>query len=100
MKESNPRVGTDAELGGGERQLGLVAVDKRRRGRRVMRACMDCAFARGARSVFLTARRPALGFYEKLGFVRCGEDIVCPSGSVLVPMRCTPAGCGEVIARG
>ncbi len=77
----------------GKSQIGLVAVDKAWRGQhlgqRAVRACMDCACENGVLSVFLAAQRPAMGFYEKLGFVSCGREIHYPSGFVLVPMRYT-----------
>lgn len=88
----------------GKSQIGLVAVDKARRGehlgRRVVRACMDCARENGVRSVFLAAQYPVLGFYEKLGFVSCGREIHYPSGFVLVPMRYTFAEHDEPAPRG
>ena len=76
---------------GGGYRIGLVAVDKSRRGRhlgkRVMRAAMDYIFMLGGRDIVLTAQHQAVGFYEKLGFKQCGAAECFESGFVLVPMR-------------
>jgi len=79
-------------LDGGNYRIGLVAVDKSRRGQhlgeRVMRAAMDYIFLYDGKTVFLTAQRQVVGFYEKLGFEQCGAAEYLESGFVLVPMRC------------
>lgn len=71
--------------------IGLVAVDKTRRGQhlgeRVMRAAIECVVSNGGRDILLTAQQQVCAFYEKLGFVQCGKATVFESGFVLIPMK-------------
>lgn len=68
-----------------------VATEKAHRGRGLARQVMETLLAeaarRGAERVSLEAQSTAVGFYEKLGFAPCGEEIRFPSGFVLVPME-------------
>jgi predicted GNAT family N-acyltransferase len=72
-------------------RIGMVAVDKSRRGKhlgeKVMRAAMEYIASHDGREIVLTAQQQAKGFYEKLGFMQCGEVEVFGSGFVLVPMK-------------
>jgi predicted GNAT family N-acyltransferase len=72
-------------------RIGLVAVDKARRGQqfgeRVMRKAMEYIASHGGREISLTAQKQASGFYEKLGFEQCGEVVFYESGFILVPMK-------------
>lgn len=71
--------------------IGLVAVDKSRRGKhlgeKVMQAAIDHIISSSGREIFLTAQQQARGFYEKLNFVQYGKAKVFDSGFVLVPMK-------------
>ncbi|MBO4220730.1 MAG: ribosomal protein S18-alanine N-acetyltransferase [Clostridia bacterium] len=65
---------------GGELQVLDIAVSPRARrrgvGRALLESLMDAGAAGGAETFFLEVRRsnlPAIGLYEKLGFVRYGE---------------------------
>lgn len=72
-------------------RVGLVAVEKARRGfqygRKVMEASIDYIKRAGGTDIVLTAQNTAKPFYEKLGFAQCGEEIHFESGFVLVPMK-------------
>ncbi|ADY55292.1 GCN5-related N-acetyltransferase [Syntrophobotulus glycolicus DSM 8271] len=72
-------------------RIGLVAVDKSRRGQhlgeKMMRTAMAYIAVHDGREIALTAQQQAKGFYEKLGFRQCGEIKVLESGFVLVPMK-------------
>lgn len=70
--------------------IGRVAVLKEERGRQygdfVVRMLADKAFQTGADEVFLGAQISARGFYEKLGFVPCGEEYI-EADILHVPMK-------------
>ena len=72
-------------------RIGLVAVDKSKRGQhlgeKVMQAAIEHIVSNGGREIVLTAQQEVSGFYEKLGFVQFGEVEVFESGFVLVPMK-------------
>ena len=72
-------------------RIGLVAVDKSRRGQhfgeKVMKAAIEYINLNDGREILLTSQQQICGFYEKLGFAQCGEAKVFESGFVLVPMR-------------
>ncbi|MCL2752672.1 MAG: GNAT family N-acetyltransferase [Defluviitaleaceae bacterium] len=72
-------------------RIGLVAVDKLMRGKRlgekVMQAAMDYIIAQAGNEIVLTAQQEVCKFYEKLGFEQYGEVIRFESGFVLVPMK-------------
>jgi dUTP pyrophosphatase len=72
-------------------RIGLVAVDKLMRGKRlgekVMQAAIDYITAQAGNEIVLTAQQEVCKFYEKLGFEQHGEVIVFESGFVLVPMK-------------
>jgi len=76
---------------GGSWKIGLVAVDKSRRGQhlgnKIMQAAIEHIASRGGREILLTAQQQACGFYRKFGFEQCGEAVVFESGFVLVPMK-------------
>ena len=78
-------------LDGNNYQIGLVAVDKSRRGHhlgeKVMQAAMGYISTSDVNDIFLTAQQQVIGFYEKLGFGQCGAAEYLESGFVLVPMR-------------
>ena len=71
--------------------IGLVAVDKSRRGQhlgeKVMQAAIEYIISNGGREILLTAQQQVRGFYEKLNFVQCGKVEVFESGFILVPMK-------------
>ena len=71
--------------------IGLVAVDKSKRGEhlgeKVMQAAIEHIIANGGKEILLTAQQQVSGFYEKHDFVQCGEGQAFESGVVLVPMR-------------
>jgi len=75
----------------GSYQIGLIAVDKSRRGQhlgeKAMLFAMEYIASHGGREIFLTAQQPVVGFYKKLGFEQSGDIDVFESGFVLVPMR-------------
>lgn len=90
--DGNSPVATARVLKNGDNwRIGLVAVDKSRRGQhlgeKVMQTAMKHIASHGGREIMLTAQKQAIGFYEKLGFVQCGEVEVFESGFVLVPMK-------------
>ena len=72
-------------------RIGLVAVDKTRRGERlgeiVMCAAMEHIVSCGGGEILLTAQKQVQGFYEKLGFEQCDVAEELESGVVLVPMK-------------
>jgi len=72
-------------------RIGLVAVDKSRRGQylgeKVMQAAIEYITSKDGKEILLTAQKQVCGFYEKLNFVQCGEIEVFESGFVLVPMK-------------
>ena len=72
-------------------RIGLVAVDRLRRGEnlgaKVMRASIEHIISCGGKEIMLTAQQEVCGFYEKLGFVQNGEAEVFESGFILVPMK-------------
>jgi len=72
-------------------RIGLVAVDKSRRGQhlgeKVMQVAIEYIISNGGREILLTAQQQVRGFYEKFDFVQCGEVEVFESGFVLVPMK-------------
>ena len=71
--------------------IGLVAVDKSKRGmhlgEKVMQASIEHIMSNGGREILLTAQQQVCEFYEKLGFIQSGEVEVFESGFVLVPMK-------------
>ena len=71
--------------------IGLVAVDKSRRGqhlgKKVMKKAIDYIISNGGKEILLTAQQQVREFYEKLDFIQCGEAEVFESGFVLVPMK-------------
>ena len=75
---------------GGNYRMGLIAVDKANRGLRlgemVMRAAIEYVSEHGGENIVLKAQIQAVGFYERIGFVKCGEAENLESGFVLVPM--------------
>ena len=77
---------------GSAQRVGLVAVDKALRGKRlgekVTRAAIDYIVAQAGNEIVLTAQQEVCKFYEKLGFKQYGEVITFESGFVLVPMKC------------
>ena len=90
--DGNTSVATARVLNDGDNwRIGLVAVDNSRRGQhlgeKVMRGAIDYIISNGGRKILLTAQQQVRGFYEKLGFVQCGEIEVFESGFVLVPMK-------------
>ena len=72
-------------------RIGLVAVDKLMRGKRlgekVMQVAIDYIINKAGNEIVLSAQQEVCKFYEKLGFKRYGEVIVFESGFVLVPMK-------------
>lgn len=70
--------------------IGKVAVLKEERkqqyGDFIMRMLIDKAFLHGAEEVILDSQASSVGFYEKLGFEKCGE-IFEKAGIVQLPMR-------------
>ncbi|MCX6362544.1 MAG: GNAT family N-acetyltransferase [Armatimonadetes bacterium] len=76
-------------LDAGTARIGRVAVVRRCRGlgvgRALMRAC-EAAARPWARCIVLDAQAPALGFYERLGYVREG-DVFLDCGIEHVRMR-------------
>ncbi|MCL2592166.1 MAG: GNAT family N-acetyltransferase [Defluviitaleaceae bacterium] len=72
-------------------RIGLVAVDKLMRGKRlgekVMQVAIDYIINKAGNEIVLSAQQEVCKFYEKLGFKRYGEAIVFESGFVLVPMK-------------
>lgn len=90
--DDNAPVATARVLNNGDSwRIGLVAVDKSRRGQhlgeKVMQTAIEYIISNGGREILLTAQQQVRGFYEKLGFVQCGEVEVFESGFVLVPMK-------------
>lgn len=61
----------------GQYHAGRIAVLKEARGNSygdfIVRMLCDRAFSNGAEEVHLGAQTQAIGFYEKIGFVVCGE---------------------------
>ena len=80
---------------GGSWRIGLVAVDKSRRGQhlgeKVMKSAIEYISSRGGKEILLSAQQQAAGFYEKLGFEQCDDVVAFESGFVLVPMKCSMA---------
>lgn len=72
-------------------KIGLVAVEKSRRGqqlgKKIMHSSIQYIFSHEGDEIFLTAQNTARKFYEKLGFAQYGENIVFESGFILVPMK-------------
>jgi predicted GNAT family N-acyltransferase len=72
-------------------RIGLVAVDKPMRGKRlgekVMQAAIDYITTQTGTEIVLTAQQEVCKFYENLGFEQNGEVIAFESGFVLVPMK-------------
>ena len=72
-------------------RIGRLAVDGKLRGagwgRMVLDALMDAARARGDQQVVLDAEASAQGFYQRAGFVVCGEPFV-EAGINHVSMEC------------
>jgi ElaA protein len=72
-------------------RIGIVAVEQSRRGQRlgetVMQVAIEYIVSNGGKEILLAAQQQVRGFYEKLGFVQCGEVEVFESGFVLVPMK-------------
>jgi len=83
----------------GQWRIGLVAVDKSRRGRHLgveaMQAALRHVSAHGGGEVALTAQKHAVGFYESLGFRQSGAEQPLESGFVLVPMQYQAEGAGS-----
>lgn len=52
-----------------------------------MQAAIKHIVALGGKEILLTAQQEVCGFYEKFGFIQCGESEVFESGFVLVPMK-------------
>jgi len=71
--------------------IGLVAVDKSRRGQhlgeKVMQVAIEYIISNGGKEILLTAQQQVRGFYEKLNFAQCGEAKIFESGVILVPMK-------------
>ena len=88
---NNPAATARVLCDGSVWRIGLVAVEKSRRGQHlgveVMRSAIEYVTANGGKEVVLTAQRQARGFYEKFGFIQCGDEIKYDSGFVLVPMK-------------
>lgn len=53
-------------------------------GRRLIESVEDCLVQQGFQVVELDARREAVGFYEKLGYVSEGDEFI----SVTIPHQC------------
>ena len=72
-------------------RIGLVAVDRSRRGEnlgvKVVRTAIEHIISYGGKEILLTAQKEVCGFYEKFGFVQNGEVEVFESGFILVPMK-------------
>jgi ElaA protein len=72
-------------------RIGLVAVDKSMRGKRlgekVMEVAIDYIVTQSGNEIVLTAQQEVCKFYEKLGFEQYSEVIKFESGFVLVPMK-------------
>ena len=72
-------------------RIGRLAVDRMLRGagwgRRVLNALLEAARARGDQRVVLDAEVSAQGFYQRVGFVVCGEPFV-EAGINHVSMEC------------
>ena len=75
----------------GSWRIGLVAVDKSRRGQylgeKVMKAAIEHMSSLGVKEILLSAQQQAVGFYEKLGFGQCDDAVIFESGFILVPMK-------------
>ena len=90
--DSDVPVATARVLNDGDKwRIGLVAVDKSRRGehlgKKVMQAAIEYIISNGGKTIVLTAQQEVYGFYEKIGFEQCGDVEVFESGFVLVPMK-------------
>ena len=90
--DSNTPIATARALDNGDSwRIGLVAVEKSKRGKqlgeKVMQATLEYIISKDGRKVILTAQQEVRGFYEKLGFVQCGEAEIFESGFVLIPMQ-------------
>ena len=90
--DGNMPVATARVLNDGDSwHIGLVAVDKSRRGKhlgeKVMQDAIEYIISNGGSEILLTAQQQVRRFYEKLGFVQCGEVEVLESGFVLIPMK-------------
>ena len=76
---------------GGSWRIGLVAVDKLRRGKqlgeKVMQIAIEHIISCDGKEILLTAQQQVSKFYKKLGFMQYGEVEVFESGFVLVPMK-------------
>lgn len=74
---------------GSEIQLRQIAVASDRQmsgiGRALMQALIDRSLERGATAIWLNARLPAVGFYERLGFGVTGEVFL--TGKAGLPHR-------------
>ena len=70
--------------------LGTGAARGQGSGRRLVTALVRRAAEQGARRVPVDARLEAVGFYEKLGFVPCGEQFM-QRGMRHLPMELTGA---------
>jgi len=74
----------------GEKLVGRIAVKKEFRnfglGKLVLNKIEECAKVQNVTVLNVTAQKQALGFYEKLGFVVCG-DVYCQENTELVPVK-------------
>ncbi|MDR0879683.1 MAG: GNAT family N-acetyltransferase [Clostridioides sp.] len=72
-------------------KIGLVAVIKSERkkhiGKYLMEEAIEYIKELGGKEIILSAQEYARNFYEKLGFVKCGDSIFNESGFVLIPMK-------------
>ncbi len=72
-------------------RIGLVAVEKNRRGlgygKIVIEEAIQYIKNIGGNEIVLSAQDTAKGFYEKLGFAQYDEEICYESGFVIVPMK-------------
>ncbi|MGI5899539.1 MAG: GNAT family N-acetyltransferase [Christensenellales bacterium] len=80
--------------------IGRMAVLKERRGNRygdlMIRMLAEKAFRAGVEEIHIGAQAYALGFYEKLGFLICGEEYA-EEGVAHLPMVLTVSRAQEVL---
>lgn len=91
--DENQAVATGRMIAQPERMfIGRIAVIKEERGKGygdfVVRMMLDKAFECGAAEVTVHAQTHAVGFYKKLGFLPCGEEIT-EAGIRHLPMHIT-----------
>lgn len=90
--DGNTPIATARVLNEGDSwRIGLVAVDKLSRsqhlGEKVMQIAIEYIISNSGKEILLTSQQQVSGFYEKFGFVQCGEVEILESGFVLVPMK-------------